>query len=80
MSQLMACLLCGFEGRDPTVTFAMVRWAKPIDGRTFEALPRCADHQGCRGRVEADGGTWELEDKTTRSTLAVVIDIATVVR
>lgn len=33
------------------------------DGR-FERIDRCSDHQLCRARVEATGGTWALADLT----------------
>lgn len=29
-----------------------------------EAISRCRDAQACRGRVEAAGGQWKLEDST----------------
>lgn len=60
-----SCLLCGLE--DATVRMGLVAWREPIAGRTFEAIPRCADRQACRGRVEALGDVWPLVDATKAS-------------
>lgn len=60
MSYKGRCELCNAERE--TVGVAVVRWIS--DGRAFEyeSLPRCLGHAACRGRVEARGEKWEVDD------------------
>jgi hypothetical protein len=59
------CLLCGAELGDISVT--LVEWAQPLDGRRFDAIPRCEDHDACRLRLEAIGDPWPLAVSKKRS-------------
>ena len=50
------CLLCGDTA---DVTMALVRYR---DDGIFNSVPRCRDHDACRRRVEASGGTWDIDE------------------
>lgn len=54
----MTCLICGHTSRD--VSVGLVEWRRPIDGRRFDALPRCQDKAACRERLEAIGDEWPV--------------------
>lgn len=56
MNRESACLLCG--DINPDVRMALVEWRNPIANRRYEAIPRCADHEACRGRVLFNGEEW----------------------
>lgn len=56
-----ACLLCGSD--TAAVSIRIVEWSDPIDGRRFEALPRCRDRDTCWSRVTVDlGEDWPIAD------------------
>lgn len=53
----LRCDLCGELSLD-------VRSGLACYEHGFERIDRCTDHQACRVRVEAAGGTWKLLDIT----------------
>jgi hypothetical protein len=55
------CSLCG-RSSTTDVAIALTRWSDPIDGRRFEAMPRCRDRAACRARVLANGERWPVDD------------------
>jgi len=59
MTRTEACLLCGGIS---DVSVSLVEWREPIDGRRFEALPRCRDRSACRERCELLGDPWLVVD------------------
>jgi len=63
----VTCLLCGATG---DVRTALVAWRQPLAGRRFEAVPRCADHDGCRRRVAEQGEDWPLVETGKRPEVA----------
>lgn len=61
MNRETTCLLCGATSHD--VATALVAWRNPVGRDRFAAIPRCRDRAACRGRVEAAGEPWELEER-----------------
>lgn len=59
------CLLCDFEGPDVTVAMVRFRPGQAPPGRLFDQMPRCKDHVACRRRVEADGITWPVDERSS---------------
>lgn len=61
MNRDTVCLLCGLPSKD--VAVGLVAWKNPVGRDRFAAIPRCRDRVACRGRVEAAGEPWELEER-----------------
>jgi hypothetical protein len=59
-----ACLICGNTSSD--VRTALVAWAEPVAGRTFESVPRCQDREACKERVIAQGEDWPVSKREKR--------------
>lgn len=60
---MTACLICGDS---ESVRTSLVAWREPVGGRTFEAIPRCVDHDACQARVHEQGDTWPLWESGKR--------------
>lgn len=59
ITYLGRCELCGTEQR---VSNSVIRWLNLGRAFPYESIPRCLDHLACRGRVEARGEKWEIDD------------------
>lgn len=51
MTEILTCELCRFESHD--VSVGLVEWRKPINGKKYDAVPRCLDRKACRERALA---------------------------
>ncbi len=61
MNAQLACLLCGAETGE--ITVSLVEWREPIDARRWEHLPRCRDVEACWTRVTSVlGEDWPVND------------------
>lgn len=59
MSDALRCALCGI--RDYDVAVGIVSWADRRGAhRGWGAVPRCFDHDACRGRLLEAGQPWPL--------------------
>lgn len=71
MSELVRCDLCGRTSHD--VRERVVAWTEAVQQATgqpkWDSVNRCPDFQACRATVEADGGTWPVQDAVTRPTV-----------
>jgi len=61
MNRDTTCLLCGIPSKD--VAVGLVAWRNPVNRDKYGAIPCCRDRVACRGRVEAAGEEWELEER-----------------
>lgn len=59
--QIGDCLLCGERGAVQKLT---LRLRQPVEGKVYVTWPRCVDRIACRGRVEASGEEWPVDDRT----------------
>lgn len=63
----MVCVLCeavSDDTRHIRPHMWPVRVEHRVDGMEWESGCRCVDHDGCRARVEAKGGSWVVADGT----------------
>lgn len=56
------CFLCGATTGD--IRVSLVEWRDPPTSDIYTSGPRCVDRQFCRNRVEGQGLTWEVVDRT----------------
>lgn len=65
------CVLCGAEGYDCLPSLAklkvpVVGASDPSLNGAYQTFVRCKDARACRGRCEAQGDEWPLDDTTPR--------------
>lgn len=55
------CQVCGMGS-----AAVQTRLVRRFEGEQYAVVARCVDRAGCKSRVEAAGGTWDIQDAETR--------------